>query len=320
MKGTGIVVAVFLLASPALGLGAQLLVLSKDEATLAFIDPVSGKSSATVATGAGPHEVEVSSDGSLAFVSNYGAGTPGNTLSVIDTKSRKESRRVDLADLRRPHGLTFLKGQLYFTAEAARRIGRYDPKTQQVDWSFDTTQNGTHMVLASRDGTKLFASNIGSNSISILEAGAGGKWQQTVVTVGAGPEGLDESPDGRELWSAHSRDGGISIIDVASKKVIKTLDARTKRSNRLKFTPDGAWVLVSDLGSGALVVIDAHTHAERTRLPLPNPTGILMAPGGREAYVAASGGNHVAVIDLKTMSIARKIETGGNPDGMAWLP
>ena len=79
-------------------------------------------------------------------------------------------------------------------------------------------------------------------------------------------------------------------------------------------------MLVSDLGNNELVVIDARTHAERTRLPLQSPTGILVAPSGREAYVAASGGNHVAVIDLKSMSIARKIQTGGNPDGMAWLP
>jgi YVTN family beta-propeller protein len=305
---------------PALGLAAQLLVLSKDEATLAFIDPVSGKTQATVATGNGPHEVEVSSDAGLAFVSNYGAGTEGNSLSVIDVKSRKEVKRVDLGDLRRPHGLTLLDGNVYFTAEAARRVGRYDPKAQRVDWTFDTGQDVTHMVLASRDGTKLFTSNIRSNTISIIDKGPDGAWKQTLVTVGAGPEGLDQSPDGRELWTAHSRDGRISIIDVATKKVTQTFDAKTKRSNRLKFTPDGKWVLVSDLGSGELVVIDARTHAERTRLSVPSATGILVAPNGKEAYVAASGGDHIAVIDLTTMSLARKIETASNPDGMAWVP
>ena len=312
--------AVLVVCFPALGFTAQLLVLSKDEATLAFIDPVSGKTSATVATGNGPHEVEVSSDAGLAFVSNYGAGTDGNTLSVIDVKSRKELKRVDLGELRRPHGLTFLNGSLYFTAESNRRIGRYDPRTQRVDWTFETGQDATHMVLASHDGTKLYTSNIRSNTISIIEKGSDGEWRQTVVGVGAGPEGLDQSPDGRELWTAHSRDGGISIIDVASRKVMQTFDAKTRRSNRLKFTPDGAWVLVSDLGSGELVVIDSRTHAERTRIRVPNATGILMAPGGKEAYVAASGGDHIAVIDLATMSLARKIETGGNPDGMAWVP
>ena len=238
---------------------------------------------------------------------------------MVDVKARKELRRVDLGELRRPHGLTYLKGHLYFTAERDKRIGRYDPAAQKVDWTFETNQDGTHMVLASRDGAKLFTSNIGSNSIGILETATGNEWHQTLVSVGAGPEGFDQSPDGREVWAAHSRDGGISVIDVASRKVTQVFDAKTKRSNRLKFTPDGKAVLVSDLGANALVVIDTATRAERARLALPAPTGILVAPDRQEAYVAATAGKHVAVVDLKTMTIVRKIDTGSSPDGMAWV-
>jgi YVTN family beta-propeller protein len=176
------------------------------------------------------------------------------------------------------------------------------------------------MVLASRDGARLFTSNIGSNSVSIIERGADGQWTQRLVPVGAGPEGLDLSPDGRTLWSAHSRDGGISIIEAASAKVIGSFDAHTHRSNRVKFTTDGRLVLVSDLSGGELVVFDALTHGERARLKLGrSPTGILVAPDGEHAYVAVSGENHVAVIDLKKLSMARTIATGNEPDGMAWV-
>src|SRR5262245_25680148 len=101
---------------PALGTAGQLLVLSKSDAALAFIDPASGKIAATGPVGEGPHEVEVSTDGRLAFVSNYGGRTSGNTLSVIDIPARKELKRVDLGELRRPHGLTFSDGKLYFTS------------------------------------------------------------------------------------------------------------------------------------------------------------------------------------------------------------
>jgi YVTN family beta-propeller protein len=158
---------------------------------------------------------------------------------------------------------------------------------------------------------------MGSNSISVIDRKSS---QQSVIAVGAGPEGLDQSPDGRELWTAHSRDGGISIIDVATSKVSHTFDARTKRSNRLKFTNDGKHVLVSDLGAGELVIIDAASRKEVTRIALgPAPTGILIAPTGDEAYVAVSGADHIAVVDLKTLKVSRKIETGKSPDGMAWL-
>ena len=319
MNRLQIVVAAVMACCPALVAAAQLLVLNKDDSTLAFIDPESGQTLATVPTGEGPHEIALSGDGRLAFVSNYGAKTAGNSLSVIDVNARAERQRVDLGELKRPHGLAFSDGRLYLTSEVARLIARFDPATQRVEWTFPTEQNGTHMVLASRDGSKLFATNLASKSVSVIER-TNGVWQQTLVRVGMAPEGFDLSPDGREIWAAHAGDGGISIIDVGSKKVIHSFDAKTKRSNRLKFSQDGKLVLVSEFNGGNLVVLDARERIERARLPVGNtPSGILIAPDGRHAYVAVSGDNRIAVVDLKALRVERTIETGKSPDGMAWV-
>ena len=38
------------------------------------------------------------------------------------------------------------------------------------------------------------------------------------------------------------------------------------------------------------------------------------------AYVAVNGDNHVAVVDLKSWQVTKKISTGTGPDGMAWKP
>ena len=117
--------------------------------------------------------------------------------------------------------------------------------------------------------------------VSAIEQGADGAWTQTVIAVGKGPEGIDLSPNGREIWSAHSRDGGVSIIDVATKKVTHTINAGTKRSNRIKLTPDGKFALVSDLEAGDLVVLDTAARKEIKRLPLGRmPEGILIPPDG----------------------------------------
>jgi YVTN family beta-propeller protein len=102
---------------------------------------------------------------------------------------------------------------------------------------------------------------------------------------------------------------------------VHTIAAGTKRSNRIKLTPDGKFALVSDLDAGDLVVIDAAAHKEVKRLPLGRmPEGILIPPSGGLAYVAVNGDNHVAVIDLKSWQVTRKIQTGKGPDGMAWAP
>src|SRR3982750_320985 len=62
-----------------------LAALNKAENNLAIIDPVTLKITARVPVGDSPHEVALSADGKTAFVSNYGAQTPGSSLSVIDT-------------------------------------------------------------------------------------------------------------------------------------------------------------------------------------------------------------------------------------------
>ena len=310
------------LAAPAAQGARTLIVLNKTDATLVKVDPASGKILGTVPTGEGPHEVTVSADGRTAFVGNYGGPGPGgNTISVIDLAAMKELKRVDVSPLRRPHGVFFADGKVYYTSETNRIVARLDPATYQTDWLLGTGQGGTHMVWVNRDASRMFTCNIGSSSMSILERpqNPNGQWNVTTIPVGRGPEGFDVSPDGRELWAAHSQDGGVSIIDIEQKKVTATLDLQTKRSNRLKFTPDGKLALISDLDAGEVLVVDVPTRKVTKKIPLGKMVeGILMDPDGGKAYVAVNGDNYVAVIDLKTLEAAGKIVTGGGPDGMAW--
>ncbi len=194
----------------------RLLVLNKTDATLAIVDPATRAVLGTVPTGEAPHELAVSADGKLAFVANYGAQTPGHTISMIDLGARKELRRVEVAPLLRPHGIQVVNGRVYFTSEIARVVARYDPEADRVDWIFGTGQDTTHMLRVSSDETRIVTANIRGNSLSILERGQNPlAWTASVVAVGRGPEGFDLSPDGTQIWAANSADGTVSIVDVA---------------------------------------------------------------------------------------------------------
>jgi len=312
---------IFLLIIPLLAAADSLLVLNKDDAAMVIVDPVTRKITGRVLVGEGPHELVADTAGKLAFASNYGTGpNPGTTISVIDLVTARELRRVDVSPLRRPHGLYFAGGKLYFSAEANKAFGRYDPVTDRIDWILGTGQETTHMVMVSKDLKQIYTANISGNSISIFDLQERGGWLQTVVPVGRGPEAIDVSPDGRELWTAHSQDGGVSMIDLASKKVIGTFNAGTKRSNRLKFTPDGKRILISDLAAGELLIFDTATHKEIKRIAMgKSPEGILMVPDGSRAYVAVNGDNFLAIVDLKTLEVTGRVEPGAGPDGMAWV-
>ena len=299
-----------------------LLVLNKEANELAIVDPASMKVVGRVPTGTGPHELAVSADGKTAYVANYGDRSgPGNSLSVIDLASRTE-KRVDLGALKRPHGIAQKNGKIYLTSELAKAIATYDPATNTVDWILGLGQNQTHMLVLSADGKKIFTANIQGNSVTAIEAAqVPGGYKLTNIAVGKGPEGIDISPDGSEVWTAHSQDGGVSIIDAASLTVKQTLPALTKRSNRLKFTPDGKLVFISDLEGHEVVVLDVASRKEIKRIKTGStPEGILMVPDGSRAYVALADEGAVITIDLKSLEPGAKISTGPGVDGMAWLP
>jgi YVTN family beta-propeller protein len=321
-----------------------LLVLAKSDNTLAIVDPSSLKVVARMPSGPDPHEVVASADGKFAYISNYGSGAY-NTLTVIDLVAQKALPPVDLGALRGPHGLVFAGGKVWFTAEAAKVIGSYDPVAKKIDWVLGTGQNRTHMIFVSEDLKRIITSNVSSATMTIIEKSSGGgrgrgpggpppngrgpidpprgapqgDWDETVIAVGRGAEGFDVGPDGKEIWAANAQDGTISIIDAAGKKAIQTLAGNVMGANRLKFTPDGKLVFVSSLSGPDVAIFDAATRSEVKRVKVGHgAAGIQMQPDGSRAYVACTPDGYVAIIDLKSLEVTGHIDAGKQPDGLAW--
>ncbi|MGC2832598.1 MAG: hypothetical protein WB994_23405 [Candidatus Acidiferrum sp.] len=324
-----------------------LLVLAKSDHALFIVNPSTLTVIGQVPSGPDPHEVIADDDGRIAYISNYGGGSY-NTITPVDLVEEKALPVIDLGPLRGPHGLTFVGGKLWFTAEGAKVVGSYDPATKKIDWVLGTGQDRTHMIYVFPDLRRIITSNVSSATMTFIEKvtnpgrgfgpgpGApppspgstnGGRppgppqttWTETVIPVGHGAEGFDVSPDGNEIWAANAQDGTISIIDVASKKVIQTLDANVRSANRLKFTPDGKLVFVSALAGPDLAIFDAATRKEVKRVKIGHgAAGILMQPDGLRAYVSCTPDDYVAVIDLKSLEMIGKISAGKQPDGLAW--
>lgn len=324
---------------------AALLALSKQDHTLAIVDPATLKAIARIPIGDDPHEVIASADGKTAYVSNYGFGA-FHTLAMVDLIRQKRVKFIDLGALRGPHGLAFEQRKVWFTAEAAKAIGSYDPATDKIDWIMGIGQNRTHMIYVFPEARRILTTNVNAGTVTILDktegaAGMppppppgegspggpppgmppppppGGNWDETVVPVGPRSEGFDVSPDGKEAWVGNAGDGTISVIDIDAKKVVATLDANVRGVNRVKFTPDGKLVLAS--AGSALVIFDAATRKEVKRLTDVHASGgIQMQPDGARAYAACGREGYVAVIDLKTLEAVGRIDAGGGPDGLAW--
>jgi YVTN family beta-propeller protein len=156
------------------------------------------------------------------------------------------------------------------------------------------------------------------------------------VPTGKGAEGLDVTPDGREVWVVNREANTVSVVDAKSAKVVATIKAASFPI-RVKITPDGKRALVSFTGSGDVGVYDVATRAEVKRIPLgrdavagtgarvfqkkfgasPAPVGLLIAPDGRRAWVAATHADVVVVLDLEGLRVIDAWTTGKEPDGLA---
>lgn len=309
------------------GPSSFLLVLSKGDHTLAIVDPATLKAIARMPSGPDPHEVIASTDGRLAFISNYGGGAY-NTITPVDLMAHRSLEPIDLGPLRGPHGLAFVGGKLWFTAEGAKAIGSYDPSAKKVDWILGTGQNRTHMLIVNPDQSRIVTTNVASATISMIDRitarGPNNStrvdWNETVVPVGRGSEGFDISPDGREIWVANAQDGTISVADSEKKAVVATITANVNGANRLKFTPDGKLVVVSLIRGADLVVLSAADRKQVKRIPIGHGAeGILMDPAGTRVFVSATSDDSVVVIDLKTLTVSGRIDAGKQPDGLAWV-
>jgi len=321
--------------------GSYLVVLDKADATLSMIEPNSAHLRDMAPTGTGPHEGAASPDGSLVVVCDYGDQTPGHTLTVFDPFARHVTATIDLAPHTRPHGIAFLdqRSTVLVTSETSQALLVVDLRSRKVTRVIPSGAELTHMLALTPDHSRVFTANVGSGSVSAIDL-ASGKLLE-VIQTGAQPEAIAVSPDGNEVWVGHNKDNKIVVIDAHTLEK-KIEFACADMPIRITFVPNGQLALVSCAKSSELAVIDAAGRREWKRIPMPAklaqpmpsqavsvpgaaeppdsmPVGVLCDPDGRYAYVACTGADQVAVIDLATLELKGVIPTGKEPDGMAWL-
>jgi DNA-binding beta-propeller fold protein YncE len=301
------------------GGGGTLVVTNKGAASASIIDVASGNTHATVPTGAGPHEVVLTADGRTAVVTDYGAQQGGNTLTVIDVAGRRVARTVDLGQHRRPHGIAFLPGDslVAVTSEASRNVVIVHPASGQIRRVIPTQNPGSHMLAFGTAADRIYTGDMQSNTVSVLDP-ATGEYLRS-FPVPPVPEAIGVPPDGRQVWVGSNEEGTVNVLDPSTGEVRRAAEG-LGWPYRIVFTPDGRRVLLPDYRGEELRVLDRESFRELARLSFPGegPQGITVTTDGRWAFLSLSRANQVAVLDLSTLEVVRRIATGQGPDGVAW--
>ena len=302
--------------------GAQeglLLVVNKSDSSLSFVDVARGDEVGRVSTGFAPHEVAVSADGRWAYVTDYGTGPrPGRTVTVVDVPGRRVAGTVDLGEHTRPHGVTVgPDGGVWVTTEGSAHVLKLDPESRTVVLAAETGARVTHMVAVAPGHGRVYTANIGSGTVTAVDAFSGEVLAE--IPTGAGAEGLAVSVDGDRIYVTNREAGTLTEIDVASNRVTRSLEVGAFPI-RVEVTPDGARALVSNAQANEVAVVGLEDWRVESRIAVDAvPVGIEVVPDGRTAYVANTQADRISVIDLEEGRVTGELVAGDEPDGMAWV-
>lgn len=301
------------LAAPA---GAQeIAVVSRGVDAIAFVDLTDGTGGQTLPAGSFPHEIAVDTPSGLAYVPSYG----GNTIHVFDLRTRSAVTSWILDGHSALHGVrTSRDGSLlWVTAEEERVVVELSTRDGSVQNTWPTHGYRSHMIVSTPDDAKLFVANIDSGTVSSINRISGAV---TVISTGAGAEGIDISPDGTEVWVSNRAENTVSIIDAGTDEVLTTFSSRGQFPVKVRFSPDGAQVWVANNRSGSVAVFDSKTRRLRGSVNIGSrPLGLLFSPDAKIGYVSRPGASEIVEIDTGTLAILRRLPVPAGPDGMAWV-
>lgn len=295
-----------------------LLVSVIGEQKVVMVDAATRELRATFAEMKGSHEITISRDGELAYISDPGGqNEPGGSVVVINLSTR--TRRATFPACPSVHDTRVsADGRILWVACApAKSVLEMDAATGEVLKTYDLGLDGGWFVEATPDGSKLYVPHMEGKALSVIDrrSGAG-----RAVYSGATQFGVAISPDGGEVWASDGDKNLLHIVDTSNDKVVGSvsLGAEGPGFARLLFTPDGRYV--GAVQGRKFTVVEARTRSVAWSIEMPHPGKVLtISDDSGYAFVSHPDDDRVSVIDLTRRSVVSTFVVGKQPDGIAWV-
>ncbi len=293
--------------------------------TISIIDLGSLKPDATIALDVEPEHMELAPGGGLLAVGNIGAGT----VSLISLEENRELSRV--SGLFEPHNLTFSPdGRLLYVAnlganhvsvvdvaagEVVNEIPVADPvPVASAESDASEEYQGIINVTRTPDGRLGFAAHGEGNRMAVIDL----RTQRKVKSLELGelPWRAFSTADGRFMLVPNNGDSTVSVVSTSSLEVVATLPgAEDMTGVNTGWFETTAFVI--SRGEDKAVVLDLVEMKKAGEIALPGtPETGVTTPDGRKLYVALSGSDQVAVIDVRERRLVKTIaDVGKEPWG-----
>lgn len=295
--------------------------------TISIIDLATLEAS-TLRLGHEPEHMELDPSGRLLAVGNIGAGT----VSLVALDPPAEIGRVD--GLIEPHNLTFSPdgSMLYVANLGADYISVVDVAKAEV---VDEISVAPPMALASGepeagefqgiinvtrtpDGRLGFAAHGEANRMAVLDLRTGAL--KASIELGSLPWRAYSTADGRYMLVPNNGEQTVSVVSTSTLEEVARLPGAEDMTGVNTGWFETTAVVISR-GEDKALVYDLEAMAKVGEIPLPStPETGVTTPDGTKLYVALSGTDQVAVIDMRTRKLVKTIDdVGDEPWGATML-
>ena len=226
--------------------------------------------------GASPRGLGVTADGRLLVV----AAREKGDLAVLDLQTRKLLRRIPIG--KNPEFVRVRGDQAFVSFEPAS-AGGPPPKPGSKEAAEQKHKRADDKEEPAR--------------IAIIDLKSGRKIAE--ITGGMETEGIEFSADGSKIIVANEEDNNLTVHDIATGKLVKTIDTKPYgvRPRGIKMAPDGkSYVATIEFGN-RLVVLDAQFNLVKAVATGDTPYGVAFGRDGKRLYVALAKGKTLQVFD-----------------------
>jgi DNA-binding beta-propeller fold protein YncE len=210
-------------------------------------------------------------------------------------------------------------GRLYISHMNADQLVVFDTVKREVVANLDGFKR-VHGVWAVPELGRVYASVTGEHAVAVVDS----KTLHILAKVGPinYPDGLAYAPKAKRVFVSDEHGDTDAVIDATNNSLVTSIPLGGGAGNTV-YDPTSGHVLVAVHGVNELVAIDPSSAKILGRYPLPgikNPHGISLDIANRLAFIAGEENHSLAVFDLKSMKVLSTVQTGEDPDVLAFDP
>ncbi len=230
----------------------------------------------------------------------YASGGSDRTINIYDINEGLLTRAATWPVAGIPGGITFSKEGdiLFYASQLPRMVHALDASTgEKLNSSF--TGKNPYTVVASPTKKEVYVSIEGENRVAVFDY-TYSWWIREVasIEVGKNPQGMAVSGDGKYLFVMNADDDSFSMIDLDTRKVIRTPDMRGyfqhapgTAPNDAAISPDGSRLYIAQASDNRIVVISLTEERFIGAVPTAwYPTAVAVSPDGDRLYAASGKG------------------------------